>query len=627
MITAKSYIFNPILSPNPKNNWENEAVFNGSVIQDGHKYIMVYRALGQGQSTIGFATSTDGFNFNHRRQILFPQHPWEKFGLEDPRLTKIDNQYYIFYTAISDQTPGPDSIKIAVAVTSDFVNFEKHLVTPFNAKAMALFPKKINGKYVAILTANTDLPPSRTALAFFEKETDLWSEEYWHTWYQNLISNEINFRRITTDHTEIGAVPIETTSGWLLIYSHIENYFNGSYGTFGIEAVLLDKTNPRSIIGRTVTPLLVPQENYELEGMVANVVFPSGVLIKDDQLLIYYGSADNYVCLSSVSLDELIATLIHHRHSVPKLIRFSGNPIITPRSGVDWESRATFNPAAILIDSTIYIVYRAMSLDNTSVLGLAQSQDGITITNRESNPICLPEHHFETKKNTNSFSGCEDPRLTQIGDKIYMCYTAYDGTNPPSIALTSILVKDFVSKHWNFQTPIIISDPRVDNKDGCLFPEKINGLYTFLHREGGKGIMIDHVTDLEFKNNRHLEGDVCFSLGHNDWENAKMGIASPPIKTEKGWLLLYHGVSRQDQHYRVGAMLLKLDDPKIVLGRTKYPLLEPEMAYEKIGEVNNVVFPCGAVVKNGEIFVYYGGGDKVVGVAVGHLSEIINSLI
>jgi len=207
-----------------------------------------------------------------------------------------------------------------------------------------------------------------------------------------------------------------------------------------------------------------------------------------------------------------------------------------------------------------------------------------------------------------------------------MCYTAYNGQSPPRIALTSISVEDFVNHHWNFTKPITISDPQYDNKDCCLFPEQFDGQFVFLHREGGRGIVLDYVDNLEFKNGQYLEGQAGFVLGHNHWENAKMGIASPPIKTSKGWLLIYHAVSLDDQNYRVGAMLLKLDDPKIILGRTRFPLLEPEMDYEKNGEVPNVVFPCGSVIKNGDIFVYYGAADKVIGVAKGSLSEIINSI-
>jgi len=626
MIKVQSYLFNPILSPENKNNWENTAVFNGSLIKKGDDYLMVYRAFGSNLSTIGLAKSRDGFNFTKRIQILKPEYPWEKYGLEDPRITEIDGKYYIFYTAISAETPNPDSIKIALAITTDFITFEKHLITPFNAKAMALFPKKINGKYAAILTANTDLPPSRNAIAYFDNIKDLWDQNFWQKWYQDLTKNEINFRRITSDHTEIGAVPVETDEGWLLIYSHIQNYFNGSFGTFGIEAILLDKENPQKIIGRTDYPILVPQETYELEGMVPNIVFPSGALVQNDELFIYYGAADNYVALATTNLNDLLINLKNNRHISPKLQRFNKNPIITPQDNNDWESRATFNPAAILINEKVHLIYRAMSKDNTSVFGYAHSLDGFNIDFKSKVPIYLPREKFEIKQKPDGFGGCEDPRITRIGDLVYICYTAYDGQTPPKIALTSISINDFTAQKWNFKKPIIISDPKTDNKDGCLFPELIKGQYVFLHREGGRGILIDHVDSLDFKNNQYLQGEACITIGHHHWEKAKMGIAAPPIKTDKGWLLLYHGVSNTDNHYRLGAILMKLDDPTTILGRTKYPILEPEMDYEKYGEVSNVVFPCGAVIKDSKLLVYYGAADKVIGVASGDLDKILDSL-
>lgn len=625
MVSINNYLFNPILSPDVKHSWEKTAVFNGSVVQDNNKFLMVYRCVGDNLSTIGLATSHDGYNFSHRKQILKPEYPWEQYGLEDPRITQIDGKFYIFYTAISEASPGPNSIKIAVAITTDFITFEKHLVTPFNAKAMALFPKKINGQFVAILSANTDLPPSKTALAFFDKESDIWSSEFWEKWYKNLNKNELIFRRITSDHTEIGAVPIYTEFGWVLIYSYNQNYFNGSFGTFGIEAVLLDRDDPRTILGRTSRPLMVPQETYELEGMVSHIVFPSGAIIKDDEIFIYYGAADNYVALATVKTKELLIEMLRQVNVAPKLKRNSGNPIIIPEPLHDWESRATFNPAAVLIDDTVHIVYRAMSMNNTSVFGYAKSLDGLTIFSKSSQPIYVPRSDFETNPDPNGFGGCEDPRITRIGDDLYICYTAYDGHNPPKIALTSISVTNFVLNKWDFKKPIVISDPSFDNKDGCLFPDTFDGKFAFLHREGGRGIMIDYVDNLEF-NEKHLEGEICFVIGSSSWENSKMGIAAPPLKTDKGWLLLYHGVSKTDQNYRVGAMLLKLNDPRIVLGRTHFPILEPETDYEKYGEVSNVVFPCGAVIKNNELLVYYGGADKVIGVASGNINQILDAL-
>src|SRR3989344_8405498 len=165
MVKLKRFIANPILSPSTS-NWEKDAVFNGCPVEDDDKVHLLYRALEENMqigdknvdmSTIGIATSSDGVHFTARRQLIKPEEAWEKYGCEDPRVTKIGKDFFIFYTAISQFPPNPDSIKVAVAVSRDLKKIDgKHLVTPFNAKAMALFPEKINGKYAAILTVDTD---------------------------------------------------------------------------------------------------------------------------------------------------------------------------------------------------------------------------------------------------------------------------------------------------------------------------------------------------------------------------------------------------------------------------------------------------------------------------------------
>ena len=113
----------------------------------------------------------------------------------------------------------------------------------------------------------------------------------------------------------------------------------------------------------------------------------------------------------------------------------------------------------------------------------------------------------------------------------------------------------------------------------------------------------------------------------NAWDGLKVGIAAPPIKTKYGWLLIYHGVSKSHGTYRVGAVLLDKKDPAIVLSRTTDPIFEPEEQYEKSGIVNNVVFPCGAVEKDGLLYIYYGGGDKVTGVATIKLKLLVDVLL
>lgn len=618
---------NPILVPSVENEWEKSAVLNGCPAIGGGKIHLLYRAVSaSGVSSIGYANSRDGIHFKNRKQFIKHDTDWERFGCEDPRVTKLGDSYYIFYTALSQYPFSADGIKVGVAITKDFKTIkEKHLVTPFNAKAMALFPEKINGKFVAILTANTDRPPSRIAIATFEREEDMWSKEYWDEWYSSLDQLALNLNRTTADHVEVGAPPIKTKYGWLVLYSHIQNYF-APPAMFGVEALLLDLEDPSKIIARTDKPLLVPQAEYEKYGSVQNIVFPSGAYARDGKLNLYYGAADTVCALATGKINELVDELMEKRIQMSGLERYRKNPIIIPNSAHAWESKATFNAGVIYLDKKVHILYRAMSDENTSVLGYASSPDGYIIDERLGEPVYVPRENFEKKGVPGGNSGCEDPRLTKIGKTIYMLYTAYNGKDVPRVALTSILATDFAKHNWNWEKPIIISPPGVDDKDAALFPRKIKGKYAILHRIG-VSIWIDFAEDLSFAN-KVLNGKVLMGPRQGERDSKKIGIAGPPIETEEGWLLIYHGVSKKaDNHYHLRAALLDPRDPTKVIVRTKDPILEVEASYEKFGLVSNVVFSCGSAVINGKLFVYYGAADKVIGVATIKLADLLKRLV
>ena len=193
--------------------------------------------------------------------------------------------------------------------------------------------------------------------------------------------------------------------------------------------MLLDSNDPKKIIGKTRGPIFFSNEVYEKSGQVNNVVFPSGALIEKNTLNIFYGAADTFCCKATVNLSNLLFAMRPDAMDT-YVTRYEKNPILTPRKGIDWEAHGVFNPAAIQIKDTTYILYRAMSSDDTSFIGYARSDDGFIISERSDKPIYVPRESFEMKSHTGN-SGCEDPRLTMIGDIIYMCYTAYDGTNPP----------------------------------------------------------------------------------------------------------------------------------------------------------------------------------------------------
>lgn len=616
---------NPVLVPEADLPWEAEGAFNGSAVREGRRTHLLYRAQSLPHlhetgpwlsiSSIGHSESLDGIHFKTHKPFIEPEEHWERFGCEDPRVTRLDGKYYTFYTALSGFPFGPDNIKVAVAISKNFRKVtERHPVTPFNAKAMALFPEKIRGKYWAILTADTDRPPAKIALASFDREEDLWNEERWNAWYADIDQHTLPLQRDPEDHIEIGAAPVRTKAGWVIFYSYIQNY-RTSNPLFSIEAVLLDAENPQKIIGTTRAPLLVPEEEYELYGKVPNIVFPSGATVKGDRISLYYGAADTTTCVAFGSVKALLRELTADYGKRPRFERYEGNPVLEPDASHPWESKSVFNPAAQLcLDGKVRLFYRATSEDDTSVFGYAESRNGYKISKRLSDPAYVPREDFEKKIRPGN-SGCEDARFTKIDERLYMLYTAVDALNPPRVAMTSIEGRDFMEERFDrFSKPVLISPSGIDDKDACLFPEKIDGKYVILHRIQ-PSIDINRFDDLDF------DGETRFLTHHpfvfprkGMWDSKKVGISSVPLKTKKGWVLLYHGVS-DDSVYRVGVLLLDLKNPEKVLARSRYPLFEPEEPYEKEGVVPNVVFPCGSVIKDGKLFIYYGGADRVIGVA------------
>lgn len=642
MTNLQRFSANPIITPNVNNSWEHDGAFNGCVVKVHNTYHMVYRALSSQQnhqgismrvSSIGYVQGRDGIHFGPHQIAFSPQEDWEIFGCEDPRITYFDGTYYIFYTALSVYPFAAYGIKLALAKTKDFKHFEKHPVTTFNSKAMALFPEKINGKMAALLTIHTDMHPAKIALALFDREEDIWSPDFWEKWYTNKNDHIIPLLRDISDQVELGAPPLKTKDGWLVIYSYIHNYL-GNDKKFGIEALLLDLDNPAKLIGRTNNPLMLPETEYEKKGEVENVVFPSGALIELDKLYIYYGAADTRVCLATCSLQELLDELhsakktfnINYNARDGKLVRFDGNPIITPSPELEWQAAGTFNPAAVFADNKVHILYRAQSRDGTSTFGYASSKDGLHIDENLKYPVYVPREDFEKKPFPNGNSGCEDPRLTQIGDRYYVVYTAFNSVSSPRVALSSISVDDFLHHRWNWDKPKLISLPGVDDKDACIIEDRDNHSFISLHRFGDS-IWIEITDNINFGEKNYLAGSVLVYPRINKWDNVKLGIAGPPFETKEGWVLLYHGVSQPGSIYKVGALLLDHSKPTKVLARTDYPIFEPETPYEFEGQVPNVVFPCGQVIIDDQLFVYYGGGDKVVGVATTPVDQLMKRLL
>ncbi|MFM2330592.1 MAG: hypothetical protein RLZZ26_99 [Candidatus Parcubacteria bacterium] len=622
---------NPLLAPRREHPWEAVATFNPSAIRTEDGVRLYYRALGNpdalqtpnaGLSTIGSAFAEDGTHFHSREQVLAPQESWDQFGCEDPRATVFEGVTYLAYTALGGYPFNKDNIKVAIAVARDGKNFtERHLVTPFNAKAFTLFPERVNGKVAAILAVHTDEPPAEICLVLADKIEDFWSPDFWSAWYHDWQSHKLSLRRSDADHVEVGSAPILTEHGWLVFYSYIANYFS-SERVFSVEAALLDRNNPQTLISRTES-VLVPQEFYEQYGVVPNIVFPTSITLGDKgELDIWYGAADTVCAKASVKMHDLMRALDPNRPA-RTFTRAPQNPILSPR-GDGFESRDVFNPAAIDVDGTAYILYRAMDSANTSTVGMAVSKDGATIDERLDVPIYIPRADFELKKGSpTGNSGCEDPRVVRIDDTLYMTYTAYDGVHSPKGAVSSISVDDFVARKFeNWTMPFLLTPDNVDDKDLALLPEKINNNYLLYHRISGR-ICADLLPSLT--NGKRVSRCIeVMGARKGMWDGEKVGSAAPPIKIGENWLMIYHGVSRHSI-YRLGAALLG-PDGTTVLARTADPVFEPLEKYEKEGEIPNVVFSCGAIVRGDNLLLYYGGADRVIGVATASLSHIIDAL-
>lgn len=339
-----------ILLKNTKNGFENEAAFNPAAVRDGDTVHLFYRAVRHGNySTIGYC-ELDGptkIKHRHNKPLIIPDRPIEKQGVEDPRITKIDGTYFLTYSAY-------DKINVlgTYATSKDLKTFEKKkVISPkftyqefkrlieccqnlsekylyhyklFEEhglgkelaqklyvwdKNLMFFPKKINGKYALLHRIHPGIQ-----LVLFE-DFDQLNNEFWEQYLMNLESHIIIDPKMyyESGHIGGGAPPIETEDGWLMIYHAAEDTPDGF--VYHASAALLDLENPRKVIGRLKEPLISPTEKWEKEGVVKNIVFPSGTVVFDDTLYIYYGAADTRVATASVNLKELLDELKNSKNN------------------------------------------------------------------------------------------------------------------------------------------------------------------------------------------------------------------------------------------------------------------------------------------------------------------------
>ena len=287
--------------------------------------------------------------------------------------------------------------------------------------------------------------------------------------------------------------------------------------------------------------------------------------------------------------------------------RFEGNPILAPVVNHAWESRMVFNPAVIYLDKRVHILYRAIGEDGVSRLGYASSSDGYHIDERLPHPVFEPT--LPVEKN-----GCEDPRLTEMEDRCIMTYTAYGDIY--QIGLTTISIENMQNKKWDWEERFF-PFPNIRNKNAVIFPRRVNDRYLMCHRLD-PDIYLAYSVDL-----RTWEDTILLMRPRSGfWDCVKIGAAGPPIELDEGWLLVYHGVDVK-RTYRLGVTILDKENPERVVYRSKIPILEPTEDYERFGFVPNVVFSCGTILLDGQLLIYFGCADTVIGVATFDLDEII----
>lgn len=326
--------------------FENEGVLNPAVIREGDHVHLFYRAVSKGNySSIGYCKLHGPLEVVERceKPLIYSQFDYESHGVEDPRIVKIEDTYYLTYTAFD----GVNALG-ALATSTDLVHFEKRgLIVPritydeflalaeskgkLNAKYprynqhegfyekegkdillwdknVIFFPRRINGRLYFLHRIKPDIQIVVAVKDLGELTSDFWRNYFIHFNECIVLSPKYEHE---TSYIGGGCPPIETEHGWLLIYHAVHDTPKGY--VYAASAALLDLENPKKEIARLPYPLFFPEKEWELKGEVNNVCFPSGTALFDDTLYIYYGAADERIATASVSLSGLLTELLLYR--------------------------------------------------------------------------------------------------------------------------------------------------------------------------------------------------------------------------------------------------------------------------------------------------------------------------
>jgi len=295
--------------------------------------------------------------------------------------------------------------------------------------------------------------------------------------------------------------------------------------------------------------------------------------------------------------------------------RYKRGPILTP-DDLPFQANGVFNPGVAEIDGEVVLLLRVENPEGISEARVARSRNGVDGWRIAEKPLLepdLPEYPFEEW-------GCEDARVSQTGaGEWVIAYTAYSRYGP-TVALAT--TSDFESVT---RLGAVLSPP---NKDAAVLPEQVDGRqWIMLHRpvSGGQEHIWYICSEGSLEDWRR-PGVLLPERGGPWWDGLRVGVGAPPLRTERGWLLLYHGVKEMGNRplYRLGLALLDLQNPRKAIARAKRWVFTPEADYERQGLIPNVVYTCGAFLRGDEVWMYYGGADTVVGLATAKLSDLLD---
>ena len=632
------------------------------VIDHASQTILVYREIGE-YSFLRIAVSTDGTHFKLNKDPLIIAKTVGNEKLEQCdhfKFSVVNDEFIISYERKSGAKVAEKKHEIVFANSKNLKKFKVFKSTSLLPHSGFIIPwlnedkKKENALYHG--TPHITVAYSR----------DL---ETWKTTGALLISPRAGF----FDRGNLFIISSHSTTAGIAVLYECRTYERGKEWLV-VGGALFAHHDPSKLIWRSEAPLW--EEEYD----TTDAPHVCGSAFKKDTIILYISLKNGELLV--IDIPNIFKTIGQRKHGLSFVHRHPSNPIIDPTPVHNWQSQGTFNPAAVNIGGRTHVLYRALGNDGISRLGYASSKSGTHFDHRQHYPAYEPHDGFGLPDQAHrngprrydailytsggGWGGCEDPRMVEIDGRIYVTFNVFESWGSIRVAVISIDEKDFVKHDWTWTKPITISPANEVNKNWVLFPEKINGKFAILHDIWPR-IGIEYVKNLEdLKNgkkalpkfwhrgaaypkmpaswihiNQGTPGSVWVDPKElaqnvwgnkesrsNDWDTWIRSVGAPPIKTSKGWLVLYHATDKKEPSigYKVGALLLDLEHPEKIIAHSPTPIISPDKWYENDWKPG-VVYVCGAVIKGKNLMVYYGGGDKHVCLAEIPLNAFLDWLL